>query len=108
MVKAQGSGSAVDWLVRSQHNRTLKGGEKLWTRVSASQALGELRFAMPSRQGRKAREVVQQVWAQTVALPDGAKGQLQASCIVAREMEPPEGEKPIEWHLLAYSGDRDR
>jgi hypothetical protein len=25
---------------------------------------------------------------------------VQASCIVAREMEPPEGEKPIEWRLL--------
>ena len=32
--------------------------------------------------------------------PDGAKGQVKASCIVAREAEPPEGEKPIEWRLL--------
>lgn len=55
---------------------------------------------MPSRQGRKAREVIQQVWAQTVELPDGAKGQVQASCIVAREVQPPQGEKPIEWRLL--------
>ena len=100
MLKAQGSGAPVDWLVRSQHNRALKGGEKLWARVSGGQALGELRFTMPSRQGRKAREVIQQVWAQTVELPDGAKGQVQASCIVAREIEPPEGEKPIEWRLL--------
>lgn len=100
MVKAQGSGSPVDWLVRSQHNRALKGGEKLWAHVSGGQALGELRFTMPSRQGRKAREVIQQVWAQTVELSDGAKGQVQASCIVARESEPPKGEKPIEWRLL--------
>lgn len=68
--------------------------------VSGGQALGELRFTMPSRQGRKAREVIQQVWAQTVMLPDGAKGQVQASCIVAQEIEPPEGQKPIEWRLL--------
>ena len=100
MVKAQGSGTPVDWLVRSQHNRALKGGDKLWARVSGGQALGELRFTLPSRQGCKAREVVQQVWAQTVELPDGAKGQVQASCIVAREMQPPQGEKPIEWRLL--------
>ena len=58
MVKARDSGSPVDWLLRSQHNRTLKGGDKLWARVSGGQALGELRFTMPSRQGRKAREVV--------------------------------------------------
>ena len=100
MVKAQGSGTPVDWLVRSQHNRALKGGDKLWARVSGGQALGELRFTLPSRHGCKAREVVQQVWAQTVELPDGAKGQVQASCIVAREMQPPQGEKPIEWRLL--------
>ena len=100
MLKAQGSGTPVDWLVRSQHNRALKGGEKLWARVSGGQSLGELRFIMSSRQGRKAREVIQQVWAQTVELPDGAKGQVQASCIVAREVQPPQGEKPIEWRLL--------
>jgi len=100
MVKAQGSGSPVDWLVRSQHNRARKGREKLWAHVSGGQALGELRFTMPSRQGRKAREVIQQVWGQTVELSDGAKGKVQASCIVARETQPPQGEKPIEWRLL--------
>ena len=80
--------------------KCLKGGGKLWARVSAGQALGELRFTMSSRQGRKAREVLQQVWAETVALPDGKGRFVQASCIVARESVPPEGEKPIEWHLL--------
>ena len=51
MVKAQGSGTPVDWLVRSQHNRALKGGEKLWARVSGGKALSELRFTMP--EGRR-------------------------------------------------------
>jgi len=100
MVTARNSGTPVDWLVRAKHNRTLEGGDKLWARVSGSQALGELRFTLPSRQGRKAREVIQQVWAQTVMLPDGAKGQVQTSCIVARELQPPKGEKPVEWRLL--------
>ena len=73
---------------------------KLWVRVSGGQALGELRFTMASRQGRKAWEVRQQVWAQTLALPDGKGHFVQASCIVAREREPPEGETPIDWRLL--------
>jgi hypothetical protein len=100
MVTARNSGTSVDWLVRAKHNGTLKGGDKLWARVTSGEALGELRFTMPQRQGHKAREVIQQVWTQTVLLPDGAKGHVQASCIVAREAEPPEGEKPIEWRLL--------
>ena len=100
MVSARNSGTPVDWLVRAKHNRTLKDGDKLWARVTKGEALGELRFTMAQRQGHKAREVIQQIWAQKVELPDGAKGQVQASCIVARESEPPEGEKSIEWRLL--------
>ena len=68
--------------------------------MGSGEALGELRFTMAQRQGHKAHEVIQQIWAQRVELSDGAKGQVQASCIVAREAEPPEGEKPIEWRLL--------
>jgi hypothetical protein len=90
----------VDWLLRSQHNRTLSGGDKLWSSVVQSEPLGEIRFVMASRQGQRAREVRQQVWAQTLELPDGKGRFVQASCIVAREMEPAAGEKPVEWRLL--------
>ena len=100
MVKARDSATPVDWLVRAKHNRTLKGGDKLLTRVTSVEPLGELRFTMAQRQGHKAREVIQHIWAQTVLLPDGAKGHVQASCIVARETDPPKGESPIEWRLL--------
>lgn len=100
MQRADSLGTPVDWLVRSQHNRALSGGDKLWSSVMQGEPLGEIRFVMASRQGQRAREVVQQVWAQTLELPDGKGRFVQASCIVAREMEPPEGEKPIEWRLL--------
>lgn len=102
MVRARDLGNPVDWLVRSKNNRVLKCGDKLWAQTCAGEALGELRFTLPARQGSKAREVVQQVWTQRVTLQAGARqGQVQATCIVAREMEPPEGEKAIEWRLLS-------
>ena len=66
----------------------------------ASEPLGEICFVMVSRKGQRAREVVQQVWAQTLALPSGQGRFVQASCIVAREMEPAAGDKPVEWRLL--------
>lgn len=100
MRRAGALGTPVDWLLRSQHNRTLSGGDKLWSRVMASEPLGEIRFVMASRKGQRAREVVQQVWAQTLELPDGKGRFVQASCIVAREMEPAAGDKPLEWRLL--------
>ena len=100
MVRARDLGTPLDWLLRSRHNRTLSEGGKLWSRVTAGESVGEIRFTMASRQGQRAREVVQQVWAQAVQLPDGQGGLVQATCIVAREMEPAAGDKPIEWRLL--------
>jgi len=100
MVRARDLGTPLDWLLRSQHNRTLSEGDKLWSRVTDSEPVGEIRFALASRQGRRAREVVQQVWAQALHLPDGQGGLVQATCIVAREMESAAGDKPIEWRLL--------
>lgn len=100
MRRADALATPVDWLLRSQHNRTLSGGDKLWSRVMASEPLGEIRFVMASRKGQRAREVVQQVWAQTLELPDGKGRFVQASCIVAREMERAAGDKPVEWRLL--------
>ena len=80
-------------MLRAQHNRTLNEGDKLWSRVTAGESVA---FG----QGQRAREVVQQVWAQAVQLPDGQGGSVQATCLVAREMEPPAGDKPVEWRLL--------
>ena len=100
MRRADALATPVDWLLRSNHNRTLSGGDKLWSRVMASEPLGEIRFVMASRKGQRAREVLQQVWAQTLELPDGKGRFVQANCIVAREMEPAVGDKPVEWRLL--------
>ena len=71
-------------------------GDKLWSRVMASEPLGEIRFVMAPRQCQRAREVLQQVWAQTLELPDGEGRFVQASCIVARQIQPAAGDKPME------------
>ena len=100
MRRADALATLVDWLLRSKHNHTLSGDDKLWSRVMASESLGEIRFVMASRQGQRAREVLQQIWAQTLELPDGEGRFVQASCIVAREMEPAARDKPVDWQLL--------
>jgi hypothetical protein len=41
------------------------------------------------------------VWAQRVALPDAAGDVVSVTCIVAREVDPPAGVKPVEWRLLS-------
>ena len=100
MVRARDLGEPLDWLLRSKHNRTLSDGDKLWSRVTQGESLGEIRFTLASRQGKRARAVAQTVWAQTLQLPDGKGGFVRATCIVARELDPADGDKPIEWRLL--------
>ena len=100
MAKARDLGHPADWLIRSQHNRALPEGGKLWAEVLAGEALGGIRFTMPSRQGQKARDVRQRVWAKRTAVPDGRGGRVEVSCLVAREEGAPEGVKPVEWRLL--------
>ena len=100
MVRADDLGTPVDWLVRSKTNRALPDGDQLWSSVTKTEPLGEIRFSLPKGRDHGAREVVQIVWAKSVALPDGKKGFVQATCIVAKEINPPAGEEPVEWRLL--------
>ena len=93
-------GTPADWLIRSQHNRALPDGGKLWASVLAATPLGEIEFTMASRQGQAARDVRQQLWARPVSLTDGRGGQLSATCLIAREINAPAGCKPVEWRLL--------
>lgn len=100
MRTARDLGEPVDWLVRSQHNRALPQGERLWSAVMADEPVGELRFTMASRQGQKAREVHQQIRVKSVTLADGCGGELSVYCVIATEADAPTGVKPVEWRLL--------
>lgn len=100
MARAQELGNPVDWLVRAAHNRCLPEGEKLWAHTCAAEPVGQIEFALPGRPGVKARTVRQQLWARRVALPAGRGKSIDATCIVAREVDAPSGVKPIEWRLL--------
>lgn len=97
---ARDLGYPVDWLVRSQHNRTLPDGAQLWVQATTGESLGEIEFILPARAGQKERTVRQTVWANALDIPDGAGGVLPVTCLVAREEEPPVGVKPVEWRLL--------
>jgi len=100
MAQARDMGHPADWLIRSQHNRALPEGGKLWATVVAGEALGGIRFTIPSRQGQKARDVRQRVWAKRTSVSDGRGGRVEVNCLVAREEGAPEGVKPVEWRLL--------
>ena len=97
---AHALGCPADWLIRSRHNRCLPDGGKLWDEVLAGETLGELQFTLASRHGQAARVVHQRVWARRMTLPDGKGGRLAVTGVIAKEIEAPQGVKPVEWRLL--------
>lgn len=100
MERAHNLGCPADWLIRSQHNRSLPEGTKLWDAVAAGTSLGEIQFTFASRHGQPARQVRQQVCVRRATLPAAEGKALAMTCLVVREAEAPKGIKPIEWRLL--------
>ena len=100
MRRARDLDHPADWLIRSQHNRTVPGGSKLWAQTLDGEPLGEIEFTLAARPGHAARFLRQQVWARAMDIPDGAGGLLSVTCVVAKEMNPPTGCNAVEWRLL--------
>lgn len=100
MQRAQTLGHPADWLIRSQHNRCLPEGGKLWAAVLAGPTLGEIEFILPARPGQAERTVRQQLFVRSISLPDEAGGRMHVTCLIAREINAPDGVKLVEWRLL--------
>jgi hypothetical protein len=100
MARAGELDTPADWLLRAQHDRALPNGEKLWQTVTSGEEIGGISFTLPARDGQKARVVRQQLWARVVDLPHGKNQTIRATCVVAKEIDPPAGSTPVEWRLL--------
>ena len=105
MQRAQHSAHAVDYVIRAQHNRVLPDGQaqKLWARVMDSPVLGRIGFEMPAGRGRRARRVAQELRVQRVVLKahDDPTQHVEVSCLIASEVDAPQGAKPVVWRLLS-------
>lgn len=101
MQRAQALGNPADWLIRAKHNRKLGQDEaKLWDQVGQAKVLGEIQFDRPPRPGQPGRRVTQQLRSLRVRFADDGSGTFEVTALLARETDPPEGEKPVEWRLL--------
>jgi hypothetical protein len=93
-------------LVRAQHDRMLTEGHKLWVRLGEQPAQGTMQVRVPRRENRPARLATLEVrWACIEAAPPrvALKKSWQPItlwAVLAREIDPPEGQEPIEWMLL--------
>lgn len=101
MQRAHALNHLADWLIRAKHNRKLgQSDAKLWEQVGVAEVLGEIQFYLPPRPGRQGRDVVQQLRSLRVQLADGRGDTFEVTALLARESNPPAGEKPVEWRLL--------
>jgi hypothetical protein len=95
---------AADWLIRARHDRHTQTGQKLWASVRAAPELGRVEFDMPSSNTRKGGRIVQSLRARTLTLdpPRDAEHNepVTLTAVLASEINPPKGEKPVEWMLL--------
>ena len=100
MSRAQSLGWPVDLLVRSQHNRVLPDGQRLWDEVQACESLGDIEFTMAHRPGRQARVVKQQLRVKRMRLGGQGDTEVTMTCVIASEIAAPKGDKPVCWRLL--------
>lgn len=125
MQQREKGGYLAHWLLRAEYDRLVYGEEdkpykeRLWTRVKAAPKVGQITFTLPrapaSRGGkvigekrpkRPERPIVQDVRVAHVRLVP-PKRRISTSlmpinvyAVYCCEVQPPEGEKPIEWLLL--------
>jgi hypothetical protein len=97
--------SGADWLIRGQHDRLVSDGTKLRERLVKAPMLTEMRFGEPGSAGRAARPVHQQLKSVRVTLkapsrPDRTLLDVEVTAILATEINPPDGQEPVEWLLL--------
>ena len=87
----------VDYLIRSQHNRLLNDGSKLKDKLDVAPVLGEIEFTLPKGRKRKSRQVRQALKSCCVVLK---KDNIAVTALLAEEVSPPAGQKPVRWVLL--------
>lgn len=93
-------------LVRAQHDRVLTEGHKLWTQLLQQEVQGTMEVRVCRRGDRPARQAILEVrWSRIESAPPQVALKkswqpITLYAVLAREIDPPQGQEPIEWVLL--------
>lgn len=104
--------SSADWIIRATFDRAIldedapKKRGRLKAHVKAGNSIGKVTFTVSSSGNRKKREITQDVFTKKMTLipprekaKDGLKP-VQITVVIAKDTNPPPGEKAIEWTIL--------
>ena len=102
--EAEQQKNPADFLIRASHDRIVLDDSRLSEELAHAAVLGEATFELPSTHSRKCQPVTQHLKAVRVNLrPPKKKAHLPSiavTVVLAQEVRPPKGEKPITWILL--------
>jgi hypothetical protein len=93
-------------LVRAQHDRVLTEGHKLWTQLLQQEVQGTMEVRVCRRGDRPARQAILEVrWSRIEAAPPRVALKkswqpITLYAVLVREIDPPQGQEPIQWVLL--------
>jgi hypothetical protein len=95
----------AEWLIRAEHDRCLTDGGKLRARLRSAPVLAEAEFDLPATPKRPARRIHQQLRVARVTFKaphrsDRTLANSEVTAVLAREVDPPAGEAPLQWLLL--------
>lgn len=95
----------ADWLIRAEHDRCLADGGKLREALERAPVLAEAEFDLPATAQRSARRIHQQLRVARVTFKaphrsDRTLANIEVTAVLAREVDPPKPEEPVEWLLL--------
>ena len=101
-------GKPAEYIVRSNHNRTVylkDKTERLYTHLAESKVLAEISFDIVKREENTTRRVRQTVHAMPIQIKsrygaDNPKEDVSLNAVYLKEIDCPEGESPVTWCLL--------
>lgn len=103
-VECENQQTGADYLIRVCHDRAVLDDSRLSEQLTCAPTLGKITFDLPSSHTRKRKSVTQSIKAIRVNLQaPNRKSQLPAldvTVVMAQELNPPKGEKPITWMLV--------
>lgn len=100
MAKGKALQHPADWLVRAKHNRKTQVDGKLWDAIAQQEAIACIHFVKPRSKQQASRKVEQAIRVLRTTLAQGGQNAVDVTLVEAREINPPEGVKPLVWRLL--------
>lgn len=105
-------GDKAQWVIRSAYDRRVEKTEagldvkgKLWEEMYNAPAIAEVSFKLKRRDGKAERLIKQKISTRKIKLSPCKKNgvevcSIEINAVLAYEVEPPQGEEPVEWLLL--------